>query len=82
MLARVKLCLNLDIQTTSRKLRSRWGVLVNIMGVVGCVDMITLIEQVREKKIEFLAKRELYWQHQLRVYVENGHNAHCKKKEF
>ena len=56
--------------------------MVNIMGVVGCVDMITLIEQVREKKIEFLAKRELYWQHQLRVYIENGHNAHCKKKEF
>ena len=43
---------------------------------------ITLIEQVREKTFEFLAKRELYWQHQLRVYVENGHNAHCKKKEF
>ena len=43
---------------------------------------ITLIEQVREKNFEFLAKRELYWQHQLRVYIENGHNAHCKKKEF
>jgi hypothetical protein len=25
-------------------------------------------KQVKEKTFEFLAKRELYWQHQLRVY--------------
>ena len=43
---------------------------------------ITLIEQVRKKNMKFLADRELFWQHQLRGYVENGHNAHCKKKEF
>ena len=43
---------------------------------------IILIEQVREKNMKYLADRELYWQHQLRGYVENGYNAHCKKKEF
>ena len=31
---------------------------------------LTIIEQVEEKNMEFLAKRELYWQHQLRVYIE------------
>ena len=35
-----------------------------------------LIEEVEFKTMEFLAKRELFWQHQLRVYVENGSNGH------
>ena len=43
---------------------------------------LTIIEQVEEKNMEFLAKRELYWQHQLRVYIENGYRNHCRKKEF
>ena len=43
---------------------------------------ITLIEQVEVRTPEFLAERELYWQHQLRAYIENGGNAHCRKKEF
>ena len=43
---------------------------------------ITLIEQVRKKTLPFLAEREVFWQHQLRVYVENGHKAHCYKKEM
>ena len=43
---------------------------------------IQIIEQVEDKNMEFLAERELYWQHQLRVYVENGGKAHCYKKEF
>ena len=36
---------------------------------------ITLIEQVEQKNMKFLADRELYWQHQLRGYVENGHKV-------
>ena len=43
---------------------------------------ITLIEQVEEKSFEYLAERELYWQHQLRVYVQNGSNAHCYRKDL
>ena len=43
---------------------------------------LTIIEQVKEKNLNFLAERELYWQHQLRVYLENGFGNHCRKKEF
>ena len=43
---------------------------------------MTIIEQVQVKTPDFLAERELYWQHQLRAYLENGGNAHCRKKEF
>ena len=43
---------------------------------------IILIEEVKEKTMEYLAEREVFWQHQLRVYVENGSNAHCYKKEI
>ena len=40
-----------------------------------------LIEQVEEKTLDFLAEREVFWQNQLRVYVQNGHKAHCYRKE-
>ena len=40
---------------------------------------IVLIEEVEFKTFVFLAKRETYWQHQLRVYVENGSNGHCSE---
>ena len=43
---------------------------------------ITIIEQVKEKNEECLADREVYWQHQLRVYVENGAGGHCYRKEI
>jgi hypothetical protein len=43
---------------------------------------ITIIEEVEFKTFEFLAQRETYWQHQLRVYVENGSNGHCYRKEI
>ena len=33
---------------------------------------VILIEQVALKTPQFLAEREVYWQHQLRVYIENG----------
>ena len=37
----------------------------------------TLIDQVQEKTMEYLAEREQFWTHQLRVYVENGANGYC-----
>ena len=43
---------------------------------------IQIIEEVEHKNLEFLAQRELYWQHQLRVYIENGGRAHCYRKDF
>ena len=43
---------------------------------------LTLIEQVEEKTMDGLASRELYWQHQLRVYIENGFKNHCRKKRI
>ena len=43
---------------------------------------IQLIEQVKVKTLEFLADRECYWQHQLRVYVQNGGRAHCYRKDI
>ena len=52
-------------------------------GQCGYQDIsITLIEQVEEKTLEFLAERELFWQHQLRAYVQNGSNAHCYRKDL
>ena len=43
---------------------------------------IVLIEKVDVGDRLSLAKREQFWQHQLRVFVENGGNAHCIKKEL
>ena len=43
---------------------------------------LTIIEQVKEKNLKYLAERELYWQHQLCAYCENGYKNHCRKKEF
>ena len=34
------------------------------------------------KTLRFLADRELWWQQQLRVFVENGGKAHWYRKEF
>ena len=54
-------------------------------GIGGCgysKFSVILIEEVQEKTMINLAERELFWQHQLRVYVENGKNAHCYKKEI
>ena len=52
-------------------------------GVCNYSDVsVTLIEQVKHKNLEFLANRETWWQHQLRVFVQNGGKAHCFRKDF
>ena len=43
---------------------------------------LTIIEEVEENNLLFLAEREVYWQHQLRVFLENGYRNHCQKKEI
>ena len=42
----------------------------------------TLIEQVETGNKSLLSRREVWWQHQLRVYEENGGNAMCIRKEL
>ena len=42
---------------------------------------IQLIEKIGDQTLETLAKREIFWQNQLRVYVQNGGRAHCYRKE-
>jgi hypothetical protein len=43
---------------------------------------VQIIEQVNLKTFDNLAKREQWWQNQLRVFVQNGHKNHCYRKEF
>ena len=43
---------------------------------------ITLIEKVETGNRALLADRELYWQNQLRAFVENGGNAQCIRKDY
>ena len=43
---------------------------------------VTIIEKVKLETMDFLAKRETFWQHQLRVYLENGCNGHCYRKDI
>ena len=40
-----------------------------------------IIEGVEHGNQKALCEREIYWQNQLRVYVQNGGNAHCYRKE-
>ena len=42
---------------------------------------MTIIEQVEQGNGDLLSKREIYWQNQLRCFVENGGQAQCKRKE-
>ena len=53
-------------------------------GVNGCgygnLKMM-IIEKVEYGNSELLGKREIYWQNQLRAFMENGGKAHCKRKE-
>ena len=43
---------------------------------------IVLIEQVEMGNMSLLARREQYWQNQLRAFIENGGNAQCIRKDF
>ena len=42
---------------------------------------IQLIERVEVGDQKALCEQEVYWQNQLRCYVQNGGNAHCYRKE-
>ena len=42
---------------------------------------IIIIEKVENGNGELLGKREIYWQNLLQCFMENGGQAHCKRKE-
>ena len=42
---------------------------------------IQIIDQVEIGDRKALEKAEIFWQNQLRVYIQNGGNAHCRRKE-
>ena len=42
---------------------------------------IQLIERVQEGDQQTMFDREIFWQNQLRCYVQNGGHAHCFRKE-
>ena len=42
---------------------------------------VQLIHQEMEGDKEALAKKMVYWQNQLRCYLQNGGCAHCRRKE-
>ena len=60
------------------------GGLGNHYGGSGCGYenlSIQIIDQVELGNKKALAEAEVYWQHQLRAYIQNGGNAHCRRKE-
>jgi hypothetical protein len=42
---------------------------------------IQIIDKVKDGDVEALAQCEVYWQEQLRVFLENGGNGHCRRRE-
>ena len=40
-----------------------------------------IIEKIEEGNHSQLAKREVYWQNQMRCFVQNGGGGHCYRKE-
>ena len=42
---------------------------------------VKIIEKVENGDHLELANREIYWQHQMRCYVQNGGGGHCYRKE-
>ena len=74
-----------DIAITDKKLKKEIGGLgQHYGGRRGCQYenvSIQLIEQVQEGDSQALENREVFWQNQLRCYIQNGGHAHCRRKE-
>ena len=69
-----------------QEIKKKYGGLGNHYGGEGgCTYQnvsMQVIDQVECGNHQALADCELYWQNQLRCYVENGGNAHCYRKEM
>ena len=67
-----------------QEIKKQVGGLGHHYGGTGCGYSnvsIQLIEQVEVGDTRALEKQEIYWQNQLRAYIQNGGNAHCRRKE-
>ena len=67
-----------------QEIKNKVGGLGNHYGGDGCGKenvRIQIIDQVELGNKQALAEAEVYWQNQLRVYIQNGGNAHCRRKE-
>ena len=67
-----------------QEVKRQYGGLGKHYGGKGCGYenlRIQIIYQVEDGNVEALAEAEIYWQNQLRCYIQNGGNAHCRRKE-
>ena len=67
-----------------KEIKKKIGGLGNHYGGSGCGYQnlkIQLIDQVESGDTASLAEAEIFWQNQLRVYIQNGGHAHCRRKE-
>ena len=67
-----------------QEIKNKIGGLGHHYGGSGCGYSnvsIQLIDQVEVGNVVALAQAEVYWQEQLRGFIENGGNAHCRRKE-
>ena len=67
-----------------QEIKKKIGGLGNHYGGNGCGYenlKIQIIDQVESGDTAALEQTEIYWQNQLRVYIQNGGHAHCGRKQ-
>ena len=67
-----------------QEIKKKIGGLGNHYGGDGCGYenlKIQIIDQVEGGNCKALEEAEVYWQNQLRTYIQNGGSAHCRRKE-
>ena len=67
-----------------QEIKRKYGGLGHHYGGNGCGYenlSVQIIDQVDEGDSLALAEKEVFWQNQLRCYVQNGGHAHCYRKE-
>ena len=67
-----------------QEIKRKYGGLGHHYGGTGCGYenfSVQIIDQVEQGDKVALAEKEVYWQNQLRCYVQNGGQAHCYRTE-
>ena len=67
-----------------QEIKRKYGGLGQHYGGNGCgynSVSIQIIDQVEVGDTRALEEQEIYWQNQLRCYVQNGGSSHCRRKE-
>ena len=67
-----------------QEIKRKYGGLGHHYGGNGCGYenvSVQIIDQVEQGDSMALAEKEVFWQNQLRCYVQNGGHAHCYRKE-